>query len=84
MGYKTKRTIQNMTPWKNLNSKRILVSRFGLKNKRHYPVLVIDIDSVCGFFDEQKTYHIQSSTITMLASLSQNFKLIAVSSEGKT
>lgn len=75
-----------MTPHKYRNgiSTRLLVGKETFQAKRaKLPILVINLDGVLGFFDESKNYQCKEKSITMLQSLSHNFKIVGFSSESK-
>ena len=63
-------------------SRRLLIAK-DWQDRRQLPLIVIDLDGVFGFWDEQKVYSISERAISILAGLSQNFRL-AVFSVGKT
>lgn len=83
--YKSKNN-SRMTPHKYRNgvSTRLLVAKETFAPKRaKLPVLVLNLDGVMGYFDEAKAYQCRERSLTMLQSLSHNFKVVAFSSEPK-
>lgn len=75
-----------MTPHKYRNgiSTRLLVAKETFAPKRaKLPVLILNIDGALGFFDEAKHYNLKEKCLSMLQSLSHNFKIVAFSSESK-
>jgi hypothetical protein len=44
------------------------------------PLIILDLDGVIGYWDENKNYHIQASTISYLIALSHNYRLVAICS----
>jgi hypothetical protein len=73
-----------MTPHKYRNgiSTRLLVARETFAAKRaKLPILIMNLDGVIGYFDEAKNYIIKEKCLTILQSLSHNFKIVGFSSE---
>jgi hypothetical protein len=60
-------------------STRLMVARETLKStqRQRLPLLILNLDGIIGFFDEQKTYHIRSTALTQIVALSVNFRTIA-------
>ena len=83
--YKSKNN-SRMTPHKYRNgiSTRLLVARETFAAKRaKLPILVMNLDGVLGYFDEAKAYHCKEKYLSVLQSLSHNFKIVGFSSESK-
>ena len=83
--YKSKNN-SRMTPHKYRNgiSTRLLVGKETFMPKRaKLPILILNIDGALGFFDEAKHYNLKEKSISILQSLSHNFKIVAFSSESK-
>jgi hypothetical protein len=66
-------------------STRLMVAKETLKSKQRQklPVLMILIDGVIGFWDEQKIFNIRSGVINYLISLSTNYRVVAIA-QGQT
>ena len=75
-----------MTPhrYRNGISSRLLVAKETFQAKRaKLPIMMLNIDGVLGYFDETKGYVVKEKCLTMLQSLSNNFKIVGFSSESK-
>ena len=83
--YKSKNnTRMTRHKYRNGVSTRLLVAKETFQPKRaKLPILVINLDGTLGFFDESKHYNCKEKSLTMLQSLSHNFKIVGISSESK-
>ncbi len=90
--YNHKKKVPFLTAYKYYNaqgqciSQRLMVSQLVFKNKRSpkMPVLIVTLDGGLGFLAEnERCYYVRQSVVNLLAALSCNFKIIAVSAMRK-
>ena len=69
-----------MTAYKYGDSQRLMVARETLKSKtrQKLPLIVVMLDGVAGYWDEQKVYWVKSSVIQYLVALSTNYRVVGV------
>jgi len=60
-------------------STRLMVAKETLQSKlrQKFPVLILNLDGITGYFDESRIYYIRAGVITSLIALSMNFRVIA-------
>lgn len=49
-----------------------------MKSRNQLPLIILDLDGVIGYWDENKIYHMRSSTLNYLIGLSINFRIVGI------